>query len=250
MTTDRGRQFESALWQELMKLLGSTRCRTTAYHPSANGLVERFHRQLKASLKAQPDPSKWTEALPLVLLGIRSALKTDLKCCTAELVYGTTLRLPGEFFEACPSSDLADPTDYVTRLKLTMSKLKAAPVRQQAPRTIHIHDDLSTASHVYVRHYGVKKPLQRPYDGPYKVLKRSDKFYTLDICGRHDTVSLESLKPAHLEPSPELIPESVLSSPPAPPPSNTSPVPPVPPSPQAPVTTRSGRCVRWPQRYL
>lgn len=57
LTTDRGRQFESALWRELMQLLGTTRCRTTAYHPSANGLVERFHRQLKASLKAQPDPT-------------------------------------------------------------------------------------------------------------------------------------------------------------------------------------------------
>lgn len=120
MTTDRGRQFESALWQELMQLLGSTRCRTTAYHPSANGLVERFHRQLKASLIAQPDTTKWAEALPLVLLGIRSALQTDLKCSIAELVYGTTLRLPGDFFEASISPDLSDPTDYATRLKLVM----------------------------------------------------------------------------------------------------------------------------------
>lgn len=120
VTTDRGRQFESALWQELMQLLGSTRCRTTAYHPSANGLVERLHRQLKASLKAQPDTTKWAEALPLVLLGIRSALKTDLKCSIAELVYGTTLRLPGDFFEASISPDLSDPTDYATRLKLVM----------------------------------------------------------------------------------------------------------------------------------
>ena len=57
ITTDRGAQFESALWQNLMKLLGSKRTRTTAYHPSANGLVERFHRQLKAALKAIPDPT-------------------------------------------------------------------------------------------------------------------------------------------------------------------------------------------------
>ena len=86
ITTDLGRQFESALWQELMHLLGSTHCRTTSYHPSANGLVERFHRQLKASLAAQPDTTKWTEALSLVLLGIHTALKADLQCSTAELV--------------------------------------------------------------------------------------------------------------------------------------------------------------------
>ena len=43
ITTDRGNQIESDLWQQLMHLLGSTRIRTTAYHPAANGLVERFH---------------------------------------------------------------------------------------------------------------------------------------------------------------------------------------------------------------
>ena len=43
IVTDRGRQFESHLWDALMTLLGSKRARTTAYHPEANGMVERFH---------------------------------------------------------------------------------------------------------------------------------------------------------------------------------------------------------------
>ena len=52
LTSDHGAQFESSLWQHMMKLLGIHCSRTTAYHPSANGLVERFHCQLlsKASL--------------------------------------------------------------------------------------------------------------------------------------------------------------------------------------------------------
>ena len=75
IVTDRGRQFESKLWQALMSLLGSKRARTTAYHPQSNGLVERFHRQLMAALKAQLNPSSWMDALPLVLLGIRTALR-------------------------------------------------------------------------------------------------------------------------------------------------------------------------------
>ena len=57
--TDRGQQFESHLWSILMRLLGTKRSRTTAYHPQSNGMVERFHRQLKASLKAQQNPSSW-----------------------------------------------------------------------------------------------------------------------------------------------------------------------------------------------
>ena len=78
VTTDRGRQFESQLWHEFSNLLGTKRIRTTAYHPIANGLVERLHRQLKSSLKAYPHPDRWAEALPLVLLGIRTSLKEDI----------------------------------------------------------------------------------------------------------------------------------------------------------------------------
>ena len=94
IVTDRGRQFESHLWNSLMILLGTKRVRTTAYHPQSNGMIERFHRQYKAALKAQHNPMQWMDALPLVLLGIRSAVKQDLSTSTAELVYGTTLRLP------------------------------------------------------------------------------------------------------------------------------------------------------------
>jgi hypothetical protein len=60
-------------------------------------MIDRLHRQLKAALMCRAD-EHWAEALPLVLLGIRSAWKDDLKASSAELVYGSPLRLPGDFF--------------------------------------------------------------------------------------------------------------------------------------------------------
>ena len=176
ITTDRGAQFESSLWQELMKLLGSKRIRTTAYHPSSNGLVEHFHRQLKAAIKATPEPTHWVSALPLVLLGIRAGLKQDIGCSTAELVYGTTLRLPGEFFTT-NNDEHPDPVSYVTKLKNIMSNLQAPAVRQ-VHRSSHVSDILPKCTHVVVRHDVVRKPLQQPYDGPFKVLTRTDKHFS------------------------------------------------------------------------
>lgn len=81
----------------MSSLLGTRHLRTTSYHPAANGLVERFHRQLKAAIKCHADES-WTDALPVILLGIRAAFREDLDASVAELVFGESIRLPGEFF--------------------------------------------------------------------------------------------------------------------------------------------------------
>ena len=61
VTTDLGTQFESSLFIALSYLLGSKRIDAKAYHPCANGMVEWFHRHLKACFKASSDSSIWTE---------------------------------------------------------------------------------------------------------------------------------------------------------------------------------------------
>ena len=240
IVTDRGRQFQSNLWTALTTLLGSKRARTTSYHPQANGLVERFHRQLKAALKTHPQ-STWVESLPLVLLGIRTALKEDLHCTAAELVYGTNLRLPGEFFTSPSSTPTLERSEYVLQLKSRMSQIR--PISPRLPqRHNFVNPDLSTCTHVFIRHDAVRKPLQPPYNGPYPVVKRTDKYFTVNLNGREDTVSLDRLKPAYLDPSHPATSSAAtddtdLVFTPTSTPTQDPP----------PKTTRSGRRVHWPK---
>ena len=174
ITTDCGRQFTSLLWKHLTHLLGCNLIDTTAYHQIANGMIERLHRQLKSSLRSHPQPSTWTEALPLIMLGIRSAYKEDIGSSPAEMVYGTTLRLPSEYFS--PTKPNSDPLSYCSRLKSYMSHLPFHPPRE-ATHPSFISHDLHSSSHVLVTDDSTHKPLQPPYRGSYKVLNRADKLY-------------------------------------------------------------------------
>ncbi|KAK3708687.1 hypothetical protein RRG08_010840 [Elysia crispata] len=47
----RGSQFTSSLWSEIAARLGVKLHHTSAYHPQANGMIERFHQTLKTALK-------------------------------------------------------------------------------------------------------------------------------------------------------------------------------------------------------
>nr|VZI50019.1 unnamed protein product [Spirometra erinaceieuropaei] len=235
VTTDRGSQFESTLFRKLTSLLGTNRIRTTAHHPQANGLVERFHRQLKTSLLAQPDPSRWSDHLPLVLLSLRSTLKADIGCTAADLVYGTSLRLPGELVSPSNMQTFFEHRSYVEQLRSVMRNLRATPPRA-SPANSFIPPDLDTCDFVLVRHDAVRRPFQPPYDGPYRVLRRSDKDVVIDRNGKTDTVSIDRVKPAYID-------DSDLSSPQHCTPPQTVMSPPTGDSPPPVRRTRSGRHV-------
>ena len=45
--SDKGKQFEGTLLQEICKILNISKSQTTSYHPQGDGLVERFNRTLQ-----------------------------------------------------------------------------------------------------------------------------------------------------------------------------------------------------------
>ena len=96
ITSDRRTQFVSELWSSMSNLLGTRLNPTTVYHPQANGLIERLHRTLKASLKARLTSPHLLDELPWVLLGLRTTPKEDPNASLVDLVYGAPLTVPGD----------------------------------------------------------------------------------------------------------------------------------------------------------
>lgn len=195
LTSDRGAQFKSKLFEECMDLLGTWNFRTTSYNPKANGAVERVHRTLKTALMCHG--RNWMEHLPAVLLGIRSAPRDENGISCAEMVYGTCLRLPGEFFENAHA--VTDTEEYVKNLRNAFRLVRPAPFLGRKKQHIFVHPDLSTCERVYVRVDRVRQPLEQPYEGPYRVVKRTKKYFTLLMNGKEDSVCIDRLKPAYCE---------------------------------------------------
>ncbi|XP_046605026.1 uncharacterized protein LOC124297759 [Neodiprion virginianus] len=194
ITSDLGGQFESNLFKKLSELLGFKHKRTTAYHPQANGLVERLHRQLKAALLCHEDT--WYDALPAVLLGLRAAYKEDIEATPAELVLGEPLRLPGEFL--APSRQDTTAPELVRMLRKNFQDLAPEPASRHTHQRIFVHQDLANASHVFIRNDQVRPSFSAPYDGPYPVVDKHEKYFTVKLRGRNTPVSIDRLKPAYL----------------------------------------------------
>lgn len=114
-------------------------------------MVERMHPQLKAVLTAHADRIHWTIHLPQVLLGIHCSLKREISHTSAELVYGTSLRLPGDLFHSSGtfSSDTVAVHRYVDDLRIFFRRLRPTLPRISHAETVFVHRHLQTCTHVF-----------------------------------------------------------------------------------------------------
>ena len=128
ITTDRGAQFTSAVWTQLMTTWGIKTHTTTPYHPEANGMVERLHRRLKESILAlgHDEPEKWFWRLPCTLLAIRTTLKPDIGASPADLVFGEGLAVPGTLLNDAIPDDASQQRlqrETAERMRLEVERL-------------------------------------------------------------------------------------------------------------------------------
>lgn len=194
--TDQGRQFESRLFQEMCKLMGVVKTRTSPYHPQSDGQVERFNRTLLAMLSQWTEnEAEWDEHLESVMLAYRSAKHSSTGFTPYFLMFGREVRLPIELEWGVPDVQMGigqrREGEYVRRLReglekahnLTRQRLGSAHLRQkeQYDRRCHgapFEEGERVWLHVPATKRGKCRKFHRPWVGPFQVIKRlSDVTY-------------------------------------------------------------------------
>jgi len=193
ITTDRGTQFTSSMWTTWCNTHHVESIHTTAFHPQANGMVERLHRQIKEAIRARGAANTGMEHLPWILLALWTTPKDETNISAAQAALGVQPVLPGQ--PPCPpSAELSLPPPPPSVIPPTRKTYREAWLTTS---------QLDNAEWVYVRHGGARAPLEDSYDGPFKVMERGNKVFKLKIGDKLDTVTRDRLKPHTGELPPE-----------------------------------------------
>jgi len=129
---------------------------------------------------------------------LRTSYKEDIKASVAELVYGTTLRIPGEYFASEEPSGC--PQMFVEKFREHMRTVCPVSTAHHIKPKPFIYKDLETSSHVFVRVDKPRKLLDQPYEGPFPIIKKlNESIYRINFKGQDQDINIDRLKPTFLE---------------------------------------------------
>lgn len=184
--SDQGRSFESAVFQELMRLLGIKKTRTTPLHPQSDGLVERMIRTLLQylSMYVAENQKDWDQWIPLFLLAYRSSRHESTQKTPSLILTGRELRLPLDLLRG-PSPCTQNEDTFVGETKRRLEeihkfvrrKMRLCSERMKSWYDTHSRP-LSFVPGEQVWLYAPKRTkgrcpkLQKHWEGPYRVQDR------------------------------------------------------------------------------
>lgn len=188
--TDQGPNFESELFQSICKLLSVDKIRTSAYKPSTNGNIDRFHSTLHAMMAKLVNSNQrdWDERLPVIAFAYRTSVHETTGYTPFFLLFGREARIPADIVYGAPPDDgvrsdslsefvdrqqqrLRDAYDQVRQdLKGCAQRRKRQYDLRTRPRTYNV------GSWVWCldprRRTGRYKKWQSPYCGPFLVTRQ------------------------------------------------------------------------------
>ncbi|XP_049326794.1 uncharacterized protein LOC125786977 [Astyanax mexicanus] len=186
--TDQGRNFESDLFAQVCHLLRVTKTRTTPYHPSSNGQVERFNRTLLQMIRCFVDKNQrdWDKYLPLLTAAYRSSPHACTGFTPNRMMLGREVHQPQDLLLQVIhlDSNRAPPPEFVGNLEEKMEQahelarehLRAAQIRQKRQHDLRAKEQTyEVGDLVYIKDSTKKKglspKLQPPWKGPLLISK-------------------------------------------------------------------------------
>ena len=209
--SDQGRNFESDLFQEICRLLNIKKTRTTSYRPCSNGLIERFNGTLGRMLKKFVDRNNenWDQYIGLLLAAYRSTPHSSTGYSPNMMMLGREVTLPVDVIFPLPQQDASvEEHEYVANLREKMEEcftiarkqLHAASNRQKRDYDSRMVEHVYKKGDVVYKKCAPLKKLDKPWDGPYIILKMLSPSVYL-IQGRRKTYVThhDRLKPCGIE---------------------------------------------------
>ncbi|CAK8672603.1 unnamed protein product [Clavelina lepadiformis] len=183
--SDRGGNFESQLFKELIDLLGCKKSRTTAYHPSGNGAVERANRTILSIMKnyVQRDPLSWDKSLSSICATYNASRHEETGVSPHFLLTGQELRLPADLMTGQPSShpSSSEMFDLQDRMRLVHEVVKMRldqrrqSMKERYDKSVSRQAEFQVGDKVMLRNTVISKDEKRkfhlPYSGPYEVVE-------------------------------------------------------------------------------
>ena len=184
--TDRGTNFESNLFRELCELLAIDKIRTTAYQPSTNGGIERFHGTMHSMLAKwiSANQRDWDEKLPAVAFAYRTSQHESTGFTPYFLMHGREARIPADIVYGPPQTEKGPENDLVSSQQHTLREafeLARLQLGKAASRRKHQYDLRSRPQKFTVGAQvwclvprlrpGRYRKWSSPYEGPFVVTR-------------------------------------------------------------------------------
>ena len=119
--SDQGGEFCNQVLDGICEILNIDKTRTTPYHPSSDGLIERSNRTILSMLRvlSQEHKKEWDELLPLALMAYRSTIQESTGNTPAMMLFGRDISMPLDlqFERLSQEPDYQCPTQYVQWLQ-------------------------------------------------------------------------------------------------------------------------------------
>ena len=194
--SDRGTNFESALFKQQCELFGIKKTRTSPYFPQADGLVERLFRTIKPMISAVVHSKKmeWCEALPFVEMGLRSSNQSSIGISPFEVLFGKLMKLPVMWESTLMGKtrqEYKGQSEYISSLRDKLETIRqtvaenilAASNKQAGYYNNHKRaKEFTLGEKVFIKvenYVPGKFPIKK-FSGPYEVVgKRGHWSYTL-----------------------------------------------------------------------